>query len=71
MLMVYHSVVLERPPLPLQPFAQTVTLHVRLFPVQWHLKVPEYAQGCAAGEEKCVFRIEYQFGRLIRALASG
>jgi hypothetical protein len=38
--MVYHSVVLEGPPLPLQPFAQTVTLHVRLFPVQWHLKVP-------------------------------
>jgi len=40
MLMIYHSAVLERTPLPLQPFAQTVTLHVRLLPVQWHLKVP-------------------------------
>lgn len=48
--MVYHSVVLERPPLPLQPFAQTVTLHVRLFPLQWHLKVPGNARGYR-GEE--------------------
>jgi hypothetical protein len=37
MLKVYHSFGLMSPALSLQPFAGTVTLHVRLFPLQWHL----------------------------------
>src|SRR5271156_1458021 len=37
---------------PLQPFTGTITLHVRLFPLQWYLRVNEPGPGQTKGRRR-------------------